>query len=127
MGKRGPAPMDEDLRFWSKAFLSGDCWLWTGTMYPNGYGMFRINSPRATVLAHRFAYRKLRGPIPQGMVLDHLCREKSCINPWHLEIVSQRLNVQRGRAGRNLTRGGKDWNSGNAARWAKEINYGIQF
>lgn len=84
-------------RFWSKVDLSAGtdgCWLWTGCTQAPGYGRFRIE-PR-TVYAHRFAYELLVGPIPDGMVLDHLCRTPACCNPLHLEAVPQRVNVERG-------------------------------
>jgi len=51
---------------------------------------------RRTRIAHRVIYEALRGPIPPGMNIDHLCRNKACVNPWHLEAVTQRVNVMRG-------------------------------
>jgi hypothetical protein len=94
-----------------------DCWLWRGPFYRNGYGIFRLNEPRRTALAHRVAYELERGTIPRGLVVDHLCRVKACVNPHHLEVVPQRTNVQRGEAGWNLRSGGKDAGTGNASRW----------
>lgn len=91
---RGKWPRLVMERFWSKVDKSGDCWLWTGCTQPPGYGRFRIE-PR-TVYAHRFAYEELVGPIPDGLVLDHLCRTPACVNPEHLEPVPQRVNIERG-------------------------------
>jgi hypothetical protein len=72
-----------------------DCWLWGEYVKPDGYAVFRI--PRAEkVPAHRFAYESFRGPIPEGLTLDHLCRVRHCVNPWHLEPVTQRENILRG-------------------------------
>ena len=51
---------------------------------------------RKLVLAHRFAYELLRGPIPEGMTIDHLCRTRSCVNPEHFEVVTRGENVLRG-------------------------------
>jgi len=72
--------------------LSG-CWLWIASMGADGYG--RINFGDST-LAHRAAYTAHVGPIPDGMVLDHLCRVRRCVNPEHLEVVTQQQNVLRG-------------------------------
>lgn len=71
----------------------GGCWLWDGaTTY--GYGRFRVDNRSA--LAHRHSYEMHVGPIPDGLVLDHLCRVKACVNPAHLEPVTQQANVRRG-------------------------------
>lgn len=65
------------------------CWLWKGAT-ACGYGYFRHRP------AHRFAYELYRGPIPEGLQLDHLCRVRSCVNPSHLEAVTQGVNLHRG-------------------------------
>jgi hypothetical protein len=88
-------------RFLAKVDLpdsTDDCWLWTGatTRRVNGYGRFSV-AGRLT-LAHRFAYEYVRGPIPVGLEIDHLCRKPPCVNPWHLEPVTRSINVRRGRA-----------------------------
>lgn len=85
-------------RFLSKVDKRADgCWHWTAALMPNGYGYFRVSTPRRRmVYAHRAAYELLVGPIPDGMVIDHLCRNKSCVNPEHLEVVTQGENVRRG-------------------------------
>lgn len=72
------------------------CWLWTGATYPNGYGHFKRPNLRKTVSAHRGFYELLRGPIPAGLDLDHLCRVRCCVNPAHLEPVTRRENLRRG-------------------------------
>jgi HNH endonuclease len=94
-------PVEE--RFWSK--VSGDsyesCWLWVGGLHPDGYGIFYLNNmPRR---AHRIGYELMVGPIPDGLQLDHLCRVRHCVNPWHLEPVTNRVNSLRG-AGPTLAR-----------------------
>lgn len=76
------------------------CWLWLGHVDRGGYGQFRVGSQtdgtRRHARAHRVAYELLRGPIPAGQTLDHLCRVRSCVNPDHLEAVSKRENILRG-------------------------------
>jgi hypothetical protein len=78
----------------------GPCWLWMGQHHKQGYGMFskRIEGRKnsKTYLAHRVAYERLIGPIPEGLVLDHLCRNTGCANPYHTEPVPQIVNILRG-------------------------------
>lgn len=69
------------------------CWLWNRAM-DNGYGQFSDN--RKMWLAHRWSYEFLRVEIPAGLVLDHTCETPLCVNPWHLEPVTQKVNVLRG-------------------------------
>lgn len=82
-------------RFVNKiTFSDSGCWLWTGGRTVRGYGLFWLNGN--DVRAHRFAYEEMVGEIPEGMVLDHLCRVTTCVNPSHLEPVTNRENVLRG-------------------------------
>jgi hypothetical protein len=81
-------------RFYSYVDRSGDCWQWTGSVASHGYGYFGVNYK--TVYVHIFAYELLVGPIPEGLKLDHLCRNRSCCNPAHLEPVTNRTNILRG-------------------------------
>jgi endogenous inhibitor of DNA gyrase (YacG/DUF329 family) len=74
-----------------------DCWLWTGSTR-GGYGRFKIAT--VTQEAHRASYELYVGPIPDGLQLDHLCRNRSCINPAHLEPVTCAENIRRGLAGK---------------------------
>ena len=71
----------------------GLCWMWTGSTDDEGYGLFRSGG---SPLAHRRCWELLVGPIPDGLVLDHLCRVRACVNPDHLEPVTQLENVRRG-------------------------------
>jgi len=82
-------------RFWSKVEQADSgCWHWTAALNGFGYGNYSIN--KRVFGAHRVAYLALVGPIPDGLVLDHLCRVRRCVNPAHLEAVTQRENIVRG-------------------------------
>jgi len=71
------------------------CWNWTGTKDSHGYGRFSFfKAPRQ---AYRVAYEMYIGPIPKGQCLDHLCRNRTCVNPYHLEPVSIAENTRRGK------------------------------
>jgi|GEM_PF-1714746 len=84
-------------RFWAKVDRRGpdECWPWTSTRNDQGYGMFSLPGHQH-IYAHRFAYELLVGPIPEGLTLDHLCRVRHCVNPAHLEPVTNRENSLRG-------------------------------
>jgi hypothetical protein len=85
---------DAEQRFWSMVLRTPYCWFWIGFRDAKGYGRFQKGCK-----AHRFAYELFRGPIPKGMVLDHLCLTPACVNPDHLEAVTARENTLRGIAG----------------------------
>lgn len=93
--------IDRFMKFVSPEPNSG-CWLWTGTWGTGGYGDFRPTRSKRMERAHRTAYRLLRGPIPEGLQLDHLCRVRCCVNPAHLEPVTSAENIRRGRTGENM-------------------------
>lgn len=99
---------DPEPRFWAKVEKTADCWVWTGAVKETGYGCF-IDHGNHMVRAHRFAYESMRGPIPEGLDLDHLCHvrdsscaggtsclHRRCVNPSHLEPVTHRENLLRG-------------------------------
>lgn len=69
------------------------CWVWQGRLQPDGYARVHIRGVSTPV--HRWSYEHFVGPIPAGLVIDHLCRNRACCNPAHLEAVVQRTNVMR--------------------------------
>jgi len=74
------------------------CWHWMGYTDKDGYGKccYKVNGGRIDARAHKFGYEKLIGSVPDGLVLDHLCRVRDCVNPWHLEPVEPIVNYRRG-------------------------------
>jgi hypothetical protein len=82
-------------RFWAKVIKqSSGCWEWIGCLTSNGYGLFWDGEGK--IRAHRFAYEEVKGIIPDGLEIDHLCRNKICVNPNHLEVVTRTENIKRG-------------------------------
>lgn len=81
-------------KFWNKVNKTPTCWLWVGAKNDSGYGQIRINSK--CYYAHRLSFEMAGGVIPEKWVIDHLCREPSCIRPSHLEAVDERTNQNRG-------------------------------
>lgn len=93
--------MGIEERFWAKVDKNGPlwngtpCWVWTASFGSRGYGQFAI-WPQRPLGAHRISYEMLIGPIPEDKQIDHLCRNRSCVRPAHLEIVTARENTLRG-------------------------------
>lgn len=113
---------DDTARFLSHVTSSSDsgCWEWTGSRNWCGYGGFKTTSSHTG--AHRWSYEKWIGPIEDGLTIDHLCRNRACVNPAHMEQVTMRENVLRGDtfAARNHNKthciAGHEFSAGNTYR-----------
>lgn len=82
-------------RFWENVIKQDDgCWLWNGYIDINGYGSISFNNKR--IATHRYSFKLHNGYLPVGLELDHLCRNRACCNPEHLEPVTHRENLIRG-------------------------------
>lgn len=93
-----PAWRDPEERFHEKYTISEHgCWIWRAACQSDGYGSFKEGAPsQRTVLAHRWAYEYFVGSIPEHLEIDHLCRNRACVNPKHLEPVPHIINTTRG-------------------------------
>jgi len=105
-------------RFWCKVDRRSDeeCWVWTAATAGKGYGKFWVAG--RLLHAHRFSYELLRAPIPEGLTIDHLCRNKLCVNPAHMEVVTR---------GENSRRGGGGAASGRHKRSLRECSNGHEY
>lgn len=115
--------MTPQERYWAKVKQNGpdECWPWKASLtIHGGYGQFNPTRKR-TVRAHRYGYELAHGPIPAGLTVDHLCGNKSCQNPTHMELVTHGENARRGNAGRSsdVCRNGHRRTPANTARWSR--------
>lgn len=95
---RGSSDADRVLAYSMPEPNSG-CWLWMGFISTGGYGV--LNARKKLCRAHRVSYEAFKCDIPKGLDLDHLCRNRACVNPDHLEPVTRQVNCQRGETGQN--------------------------
>ncbi|MGF7124072.1 HNH endonuclease signature motif containing protein [Rhodococcus sp. BE178] len=96
------------------------CWRWTGPLNPAGYGS-TIRAWRKGWLPHRLAYTVMVAPIPDGLQIDHLCRIRNCINPQHLEAVTQAENLRRQGAAVTHCPRGHEYTTANTYRSADNL------
>ena len=80
-------------QFAQKVRITETCWLWEASCFSEGYGYFKNRK------AHRVSYELFKGSVPDGLQLDHLCRVRHCVNPAHLEAVTNQVNVIRAKRG----------------------------
>ena len=93
-----PAELPERFRIRVRVDPATGCWIWTGSNQGRqGYGIYKVAvGDQRWVMAHRFCYEFIIGPIPQGLVLDHGCLTEPCVNPFHVQAVTSRINTLRG-------------------------------
>ena len=97
-------------RIEDKIFYAPDgCWLWTASVDAAGYARIGIGNNKYR-RAHRAYYELVKNTVPQGLVLDHLCKQRSCVNPDHLEAVTQKENVRRGKLVKHICKHGNPMN-----------------
>jgi hypothetical protein len=89
---------DPERWFWRRVQKTESCWIWSGAHLSSGYGLLSYGPKggQRSVLAHRISYILAHGPIPQGLVIDHLCQVKNCVRPSHMQPVTRGENTLRG-------------------------------
>ena len=102
--RSGRAKRSLESRFWSKVSVGGlsQCWQWNGSKNQKGYGKVATDETGTLDYAHRVSVRLSGREIPQGMEIDHQCRNTSCVNPNHLRVVTHLVNVRCSRVGQHF-------------------------
>ena len=88
--------MNSVEKFYANTDINEGCWIWKAGKQTDGYGKMWLEETKKHVLTHRFSYELLKGVIPKHKELDHLCRNRICCNPEHLEVVTHKINGTRG-------------------------------
>ena len=92
-GTKGFISIPAENRFWEKVHIGEKCWTWMGAKTAKGYGQIWVDGK--SDYAHRISFEMHKGPIPDGLEIDHLCENPSCVNPGHLEAVTHAENIRR--------------------------------
>lgn len=121
-----PRRTPED-RFWEKVNKTSGCWLWTAGTNTNGYGRFLLNGSK--VGAHRFAYELSIGPIPDGLMLDHICSTPLCVRTDHLRPATAKQNSEHRKMRADNTTGsqGVVWKKNNRKWEVRVVHYGVSY
>lgn len=109
-----------EQRFWARVDRSGECWVWTGYVKPNGYASFYPGGGRHVpkVYAHRFSFELANGvELEAGVEIDHTCNTRNCVNPAHLEAVTHRMNLDRAVERRTHCKHGHAFSGDNVYMW----------
>lgn len=109
-------------RFWSKVDKTATCWNWVASK-KSGYGNLKVGG--VVVVSHRFSYELANGPIPAGMVVDHICLNRACVNPAHLRLASRKQNNEHlnpGRANNASGFRGAHWYE-RYGKWAAKVRH----
>jgi len=85
--------------FWDKVLFTTDCWKWLASKTKTGYGRFR--SGKECIPSHRFSFELYKGKVPEGLEINHICNNTSCVNPSHLEAITHQENCLKGDVGNN--------------------------
>ena len=103
-GQWGKPPANLEEFFWWRVDKTDTCWLWLGKKTTRGYGQAKFQG--TVTLAHRYSWELLRGPIPEGYFIDHLCHVPGCVNPDHLRIATHSQNMQNLKGAHSNSRSG---------------------
>ncbi len=110
-------------RFWSKVDKTDECWLWTAATV-TGYGYFGVGRRgEGGVLAHRFSWELVNGPIPEGMQIDHRCHVRRCVNPAHLRLVTDKQNKENQRGAYRNSVSGVRGVSPHKNKWVVQVQH----
>jgi len=112
-------------KFWLLTESQGECVVWLGRRYPNGYGEFVQH--RKSHLAHRYSYTEKFGEIPEGMLVDHTCHNKACVNPEHLRLASVKQNQENMSGLRSNNTSGYRGVSKMGRKWRATMTHAGQF